>query len=35
MNAFIAGPDNSMDWVAAEWSDGGERPWDIEAPSMP
>jgi dihydrofolate reductase len=30
LDGFIAGPDDSMDWVIAEWSNGGDRTRDIE-----
>jgi dihydrofolate reductase len=30
LDGFIAGPDDSMDWVVAQWSDGGENTRDIE-----
>jgi dihydrofolate reductase len=30
LDGFIAGPDDSMDWVVSEWSDGGENTRDIE-----
>jgi dihydrofolate reductase len=30
LDGLIAGPDNSMDWVVAQWSDGGENTRDIE-----
>jgi dihydrofolate reductase len=29
LDGFIAGPDDSMDWVVAQWSDGGENTPDI------
>jgi dihydrofolate reductase len=30
LDGFIAGPDDSMDWVVAQWSDVGESTRDIE-----
>jgi dihydrofolate reductase len=30
LDGFIAGVDDSMDWVVARWSDGGENTRDIE-----
>jgi dihydrofolate reductase len=30
LDGFIAGRDDSMDWVVAQWSDGGETTRDIE-----
>jgi dihydrofolate reductase len=30
LDGFIAGVDDSMDWVVAQWSDGGENTRDIE-----
>ena len=30
LDGFIAGPDDSMDWVVAQWSDVGENTRDIE-----
>jgi dihydrofolate reductase len=30
LDGFIAGPDDSMDWVVAQWSDGGNATRDIE-----
>jgi dihydrofolate reductase len=30
LDGFIAGPDDSMDWVVGEWSDGGTSTRDIE-----
>jgi len=30
LDGFIAGPDDSMDWVVAQWSDGGENTRDID-----
>jgi dihydrofolate reductase len=30
LDGLIAGPDDSMDWVVAQWSDGGENTRDIE-----
>jgi dihydrofolate reductase len=30
LDGFIAGPDDSMDWVVSEWSDGGENTRDID-----
>src|SRR5262245_32986173 len=30
IDGFIAGPDDSMDWVVAQWSDQGENTRDIE-----
>ena len=30
VDGFIAGPDDSMDWVVSEWSDGGENTRDID-----
>jgi dihydrofolate reductase len=30
VDGFIAGPDDSMDWVVSEWSDDGAKTRDIE-----
>jgi dihydrofolate reductase len=30
LDGFIAGPNDSMDWVVSQWSDGGETTRDIE-----
>jgi dihydrofolate reductase len=30
LDGFIAGPDDSMDWVVSQWSDGGENTRDID-----
>jgi dihydrofolate reductase len=30
LDGFIAGRDGAMDWVVAQWSEGGERTRDIE-----
>jgi dihydrofolate reductase len=30
LDGFIAGPNDSMDWVVAHWSDGGENTRDID-----
>jgi dihydrofolate reductase len=30
VDGFIAGPDDSMDWVVAQWSDAGENTRDVE-----
>src|SRR5262245_11113775 len=30
LDGFIAGRDDAMDWVVAQWSDGGESTRDIE-----
>jgi dihydrofolate reductase len=30
LDGFIAGTDDSMDWVVSQWSDGGESTVDIE-----
>jgi dihydrofolate reductase len=30
LDGFIAGPDDSMDWVVAQWSDRGRRTREIE-----
>jgi dihydrofolate reductase len=30
LDGFIAGPNDSMDWVVDAWSDGGEKTRDIE-----
>jgi hypothetical protein len=30
LDGFIAGPDDSMDWVVGEWSDDGSTTRDIE-----
>jgi dihydrofolate reductase len=30
VDGFIAGPDDSMDWVVAQWSDAGQDTRDIE-----
>jgi dihydrofolate reductase len=30
LDGFIAGPDDAMDWVVAQWSEGGQSPRDIE-----
>jgi dihydrofolate reductase len=30
LDGFIAGPDDSMDWVVAQWSDSGENTRDID-----
>src|SRR5439155_15724324 len=30
LDGFIAGPNDSMDWVVREWSDGGSNTRDIE-----
>jgi dihydrofolate reductase len=30
LDGFIAGPDDSMDWVVSQWSDGGESTRDID-----
>jgi dihydrofolate reductase len=30
VDGFIAGPDDSMDWVVAQWSDRGENTRDID-----
>jgi hypothetical protein len=30
LDGFIAGRDDSMDWVVAQWSDGGENTRDID-----
>jgi dihydrofolate reductase len=30
LDGLIAGPDDSMDWVVAQWSDGGDNTRDIE-----
>jgi dihydrofolate reductase len=30
LDGFIAGRDDSMDWVVAQWSDGGENTCDID-----
>jgi hypothetical protein len=30
LDGFIAGPDDAMDWVVAEWSDGGANTRDID-----
>ena len=30
LDGFIAGRDDSMDWVVAQWSDGGESTRDID-----
>ena len=30
LDGFIAGRNDSMDWVVAQWSDGGETTRDIE-----
>ncbi len=30
LDGFIAGPDDSMDWVVAQWSDGGENTRNID-----
>jgi dihydrofolate reductase len=30
LDGFIAGPDDSMDWVVSEWSDGGENTRDVD-----
>src|SRR5262249_41953451 len=30
LDGFIAGPDDSMDWVVAAWSEGGENTRDID-----
>jgi dihydrofolate reductase len=30
VDGFIAGPGDAMDWVVAQWSDGGENTRDIE-----
>jgi dihydrofolate reductase len=30
LDGFIAGPDDSMDWVVAQWSDGGTKTRDID-----
>ena len=30
LDGFIAGQDDSMDWVVAQWSDGGENTRDID-----
>lgn len=30
LDGFIAGPNDSMDWVVAQWSDGGENTRDVE-----
>jgi dihydrofolate reductase len=30
LDGFIARPDDSMDWVVAQWSDGGENTRDID-----
>jgi dihydrofolate reductase len=30
LDGFIAGPDDSMDWVVREWTDGGGNTRDIE-----
>jgi dihydrofolate reductase len=30
LDGFIAGPNDSMDWVVAQWSDGGENTRDID-----
>jgi dihydrofolate reductase len=30
LDGYIAGPDDSMDWVVAAWSDGGKRTRDVE-----
>jgi hypothetical protein len=30
LDGFIAGPDDSMDWVVGEWSDDGTNTRDIE-----
>jgi dihydrofolate reductase len=30
VDGFIAGPQDSMDWVVAQWSDGGENTRDID-----
>ena len=29
LDGFIAGPNDSMDWVVAQWSDGGENTRDL------
>jgi dihydrofolate reductase len=31
LDGFIAGPEDSMDWIVAQWSDGGENSRDIAA----
>jgi dihydrofolate reductase len=30
LDGFIAGPNDSMDWEVAQWSDGGENTRDID-----
>jgi dihydrofolate reductase len=30
LDGFIAGPDDSMDWVVSQWSNGGENTRDID-----
>lgn len=30
LDGFIAGPEDSMDWAVAQWSEGGENTRDIE-----
>jgi dihydrofolate reductase len=30
LDGFIAGPDDSMDWVVSQWSDGGENTRDVD-----
>ncbi len=30
LDGFIAGPNDSMDWVIAQWSDGGDNTRDID-----
>jgi hypothetical protein len=30
LDGFIAGPDDSRDWVVAQWRDGGENIRDID-----
>jgi dihydrofolate reductase len=30
LDSFVAGPNDSMDWVVAQWSDGGENTRDID-----
>ncbi|MGH9261324.1 MAG: dihydrofolate reductase family protein [Acidimicrobiales bacterium] len=35
LDGFIAGPDDSMDWVVREWSDDGTTTRDIEVDGSP
>jgi dihydrofolate reductase len=35
LDGFIAGPDDSMDWVVGEWSDDGTNTHDIEVDRSP